>query len=415
MDVHSMSVRARRAFNASFVAMVVGLPLLTWYFAVAFVSHDATLVWPDAAFWRSVEPPSAPVVAAYLGWLALQAALFAWLPGRTTTGVVEPDGRRHRYRLNGFMALSVTVGAAVAAVVAGLVPGGIFYDVWGALVTTANITVLVGCVAVCAIGRRQATPDERRLNWLEAYTLGACRNPRVGRFDLKFFCESRPSMILWVLIDLSLAAKQFELHGTVSNAMILVCAFQILYVADYFWFEDAILSTWDIKNENFGFMLGWGCLVWIPFSYALQPLYLVHHPEPLPALGAAGIFALNALGFLIFRSSNLQKHRFSSDPTREIWGRKPEVIETEQGNRLLASGWWGLSRHANYLGDWLMGLSWSLTTGFGALLPYFYPIYFAILLLHREWRDNRHCAAKYGDDWRRYTQRVRWRIVPWVY
>ena len=42
-------------------------------------------------------------------------------------------------------------------------------------------------------------------------------------------------MILWVLIDLSLAAKQFELHGSVSNAMLLVCFFQILYVTDYFY------------------------------------------------------------------------------------------------------------------------------------------------------------------------------------
>ena len=65
-------------------------------------------------------------------------------------------------------------------------------------------------------------------------------------------------MILWVLIDVSLAAKQLELTGTISNAMLLVCFFQILYVVDYFYFEDAILTTWDIKHENFGFVLGWG-------------------------------------------------------------------------------------------------------------------------------------------------------------
>jgi protein-S-isoprenylcysteine O-methyltransferase Ste14 len=218
-----------------------------------------------------------------------------------------------------------------------------------------------------------------------------------------------------VLLDLSFAARQVELHGTLSNAMVLVVFFQILYVVDYFYFEDAILTTWDIKHENFGFILAWGCLVWIPFSYSLQPLYLVSHPEPLPTWAAIGIFLLNALGFFIFRTSNLQKHRFSSDPMEPIWGEKPEFIQTERGTLLLVSGWWGIARHANYLGDWLMGLAWSLNCGFARALPYFYPFYFAILLLHREWRDARHCAAKYGADWRRYTARVRWRIVPGIY
>jgi protein-S-isoprenylcysteine O-methyltransferase Ste14 len=154
---------------------------------------------------------------------------------------------------------------------------------------------------------------------------------------------------------------------------------------------------------------------WIPFAYSLQPLYLVAHPEPLPWWGAAGVLLLNLLGFTIFRSSNLQKHRFSSDPMEPIWGEKPEFIRTQHGNLLLTSGWWGISRHSNYLGDWLMGLSWSLTCGFGRLLPYFYPAYFALLLIHREWRDAKHCAKKYGADWDRYTAKVRWRIIPGIY
>ena len=98
-----------------------------------------------------------------------------------------------------------------------------------------------------------------------------------------------------------------------------------------------------------------------------------------------------------------------------IKSSEPEFIETERGGLLLTSGWWGISRHSNYLGDWLMGLAWSLNCGFGRLIPYFYPIYFAILLIHREWRDSKHCAAKYGSDWTRYTEKVRWRIIPGLY
>jgi protein-S-isoprenylcysteine O-methyltransferase Ste14 len=410
-----MSPGTRAFFNASFVGMLVGLPLLTWYFAISFVYYDAELVWPDGAFWSHVEPPTLATVGFYLAWIAFQALLAALLPGRITEGAPLPDGRRLDYRLNGLAALVLTVALAAVCVGLGWVPASLLYDQFGALVTTTNLVVLLGCVWLLVVGRRQANAGERQLNWLEAYTLGACRNPRIRGFDLKFFCESRPSMILWVLIDLSLAGAQYAQHGTVSNAMILVVFFQILYVADYFWFEDAILTTWDMKHENFGFMLGWGCLVWIPFAYSLQPLYLVAHPEPLPWWGVAGILLLNLAGFLIFRQSNLQKHRFSSDPMEPIWGEKPEFIQTEQGRLLLTSGWWGIARHSNYLGDWLMGLAWSLNCGFGRLLPYFYPIYFAILLIHREWRDSRHCAAKYGNDWTRYTRKVRWRIIPGLY
>ena len=90
-------------------------------------------------------------------------------------------------------------------------------------------------------------------------------------------------------------------------------------------------------------------------------------------------------------------------------------VETSRGTKLLISGFWGMSRHSNYLGDLMMGLAWCLTTGFSAILPYFYIIYFVILLVHRERRDNDHCARKYGKDWEAYTARVPWRILPFVY
>ena len=40
-----------------------------------------------------------------------------------------------------------------------------------------------------------------------------------------------------------------------------------------------------------------------------------------------------------------------------------ESIPTSSGKRLLVSGWWGLCRHPNYLGDLIMALAWSLPCG----------------------------------------------------
>jgi protein-S-isoprenylcysteine O-methyltransferase Ste14 len=218
-----------------------------------------------------------------------------------------------------------------------------------------------------------------------------------------------------VAIDLSLAAKQYALHGVVTTPMLLVCAFHVWYVADYFFHEDAILTTWDIKHEKFGWMLCWGDLVWVPFTYTIQSYYLVDHPHELPVAGTIGIIALNLFGYVIFRGANIQKHRFRKNPERLIWGKKPEYIETARGSLLLTSGWWGIARHLNYLGDLCMALAWCLPTGFEHPLPYFYFVYFLILLVHRERRDHAMCQHKYGPDWDAYCRRVPWRIIPGLY
>ena len=52
--------------------------------------------------------------------------------------------------------------------------------------------------------------------------------------------------------------------------MLLVNAFHLLYVADGLWFEPCILTTMDITTDGFGFMLAFGDLTWVPFTYSLQ-------------------------------------------------------------------------------------------------------------------------------------------------
>ena len=53
--------------------------------------------------------------------------------------------------------------------------------------------------------------------------------------------------------------------------------------------------------------------------------------------------------------------------------------------------------------------------GWGMAISYFYVIYFAILLIHRERRDESKCMRKYGKDWEEYKKIVPWRIIPGVY
>ena len=76
--------------------------------------------------------------------------------------------------------------------------------------------------------------------------------------------------------------------------------------------------------------------------------------QELSWAAVAGIVALKALGYAIFRGANSQKDAFRRDPNAP-GVRHLRSLQTPSGRRLLVSGWWGIARHINYLGDWLMG------------------------------------------------------------
>jgi protein-S-isoprenylcysteine O-methyltransferase Ste14 len=122
---------------------------------------------------------------------------------------------------------------------------------------------------------------------------------------------------------------------------------------------------------------------------------------------------VNALGYAVFRGANGQKDAFRRDPDSPDVRHLP-YLRTTRGTRLLTGGWWGLARKINYTGDWIMGLSWCMLCGFDSIVPYFYAVYFAVLLVHRSIRDDRLCREKYGDDWDRYRSMVPYRFIPGI-
>jgi len=109
-------------------------------------------------------------------------------------------------------------------------------------------------------------------------------NPSLIGIDLKTWAI-RPGLIGWILINFSVAAKQYEITGTLANSMVLAQLFALTYAINHFFlFESVYLQTWDIISENFGLMLVWGDLVWIPFGFAIQPWYLLANPIDLNIL-----------------------------------------------------------------------------------------------------------------------------------
>jgi protein-S-isoprenylcysteine O-methyltransferase Ste14 len=197
--------------------------------------------------------------------------------------------------------------------------------------------------------------------------------------------------------------------------MAVAVALQTLYVCDALWSEAAILTTMDIVMDGFGFMLAFGDLAWVPAMYSLQPRFLavaVGAHAPSAAFALAGAVA-GCAGFYVFRAANAQKDTFKTNPTHPSVARLPVIVH--ENGRLLAGGWWGAARHVNYAGDLLLALGMSICTGVASPFTYFYPAYFAVLLWHRELRDDHKCSHKYGKAWEEYKRRVPYAIVPGVY
>ena len=296
------------------------------------------------------------------------------------------------------------------------------YDEWLPLIT---ISVLVSFLlsAYLYISSLLSTPSSspsaylaphgQTSNRIYDFFVGRTLNPRLLSVDLKYLCELRPGLVGWILVDASFASVAWA-RGTLTASMVLVLLFQAVYVVDALWSEEAILTTMDITTDGFGYMLVFGDLSWVPFTYSLQARYLVDRPTTLHPAALAVVLALELIGLAVFRSSNNEKNTFRTD-AQHPFTRSARYLSTHTGGRLLLSGWWGRSRHPNYAGDWLMALSWSLLCGVQHPIVYFYPLYFAVLLIHRQRRDDHKCGQKYGRDWDKYCALVPYRIIPFIY
>uniref|UniRef100_A0A8D2ZGK4 Delta(14)-sterol reductase LBR n=1 Tax=Scophthalmus maximus TaxID=52904 RepID=A0A8D2ZGK4_SCOMX len=391
---------------------------------VLFMALQVNLEDPSLA---NFPPPLPPLEAFWdaqafgfvILWILFQVVLYILPVGKLSEGMSLRSGKRLKYRTNGFFAIAVSAVAVAAAVHQGV--DLTYIHSHFLQLATASFLVSVLLSVYLYVRSRYAAPEQLALggnsgNVVYDFFKGHELNPRIKDFDLKFFCEMRPGLIGWCLINFAMALAEMKQHGldAPSYSMILVNLFQLLYVADGLWNEEAILTTMDLMHDGFGFMLAFGDLVWVPFTYTMQSYYLVSHPNPLSVPAVAALVTLKLGGFYIFRKSNSQKNNFRRNPSDPKLSHL-KTIPTATGKSLLVSGWWGVVRHPNYLGDLIMALAWSLPCGFSHLLPWYYMIYFIILLVHRDCRDMSECRRKYGSAWEEYCRTVRYRIIPRVY
>ena len=332
------------------------------------------------------------------------------LPARRVEGY---SGEPLRYRLNGPLVLVVCVGVWLAAGSSGVMP----WDwLWTHRWSGAAGAFVLGLIVTAAVVLTAPGQGDSLLT--ELY-LGRRVNPRMfnHRADAKMFLYLAGAILLELNL-LAFAAQHFIAYpDDPSPGVVLYVAFFTWFVCDYLIFEHVHLYTYDLFAERVGFKLVWGCLVWYPYFYVVglwSVADLANPNSPAWLLAVATLVFL--AGWTLSRGSNMQKYSFKREPQTVFLGWLAPKAFSDGERRVLYSGFWGVSRHVNYLGELMMACGLALSLGW--LLepgPWLYPLYYLALLLPRERDDDRRCAEKYGQLWEQYRRKVPWRIVPRVY
>ena len=215
---------------------------------------------------------------------------------------------------------------------------------------------------------------------------------------------------------LSFAAFHLEHATTINPGFLPACGMLTWFCFDYLIFERVHLWTYDFIAERVGFKLGFGCLAFYPYFYSIPLWFTAELPDPgLPPLLTA-LFAVIFLGgWVLTRGANMQKYVFKTSPERKFLWIAPEVL-SDGRNSLVVNGFWGVSRHINYLGETIQAVAIALAAGyFGVWAVWLYPLYYVALFISRQVDDDKVCRAKYGPLWDDYTSKVRFKIVPGLY
>jgi len=347
----------------------------------------------------------------YLLMLALHLAL----PARKVAGYVndERTGRPLTYRLNGpLVLLSVVVLWVVLGSTGVLAWDWLYEHRWPGLIGSCVLGV---SLSVAAFG--SAPPTGRSL--LADLYFGRSLNRQFfgARVDAKMFLYLVGAAMLGLNL-LSLTAHHVMRFGSDMSAGVLLYSILFMwFIVEYLVFERVHLYTYDIFAERVGFKLVWGCFVFYPYFYAVGLWATADMPDPetpwwLLLISAVIFFG----GWILTRGANMQKYWFKRHPDQAFLGFMEPRILDDGRHALLCSGFWGISRHVNYLGEVLQAVGLTLVLGYPDVwVAWLYPLYYVLLFVARERADERRCAEKYGDLWAEYVREVPRRIVPWIY
>ena len=344
---------------------------------------------------------------------AIITILHYYLPGRLVTGYVRNSqtGVLLKYRLNGILVLIISIMLWFLLGFVGWVSFDWLYLIrWYSLAGASAFGLIFSFIIVLPY------PSTGK-SWVDDIFFGRLENPPSGnrKIDAKIWLYLIGAIMLQLNV-LSFVAHHYIVFGEISSGVFLCGSMLTFFVWDYLTFEKVHLFTYDFFAERVGLKLGWGCLTFYPYFYLISLWSSINLQNPhTPAWLLFCFLLIFISGWILSRGANMQKYYFKTQPEKRFLGIKPEIIS--DGNlTLLVNGFWGVSRHINYMGEILMGLAVALSIGYpGRLWVWFYPLYYVALLLPRQIDDDKRCSSKYGNLWKNYTKKVKYRIIPYLY
>lgn len=408
--------------------------------------------------------PSAKAWAMYWTFFVFEGACYCLMPGIWQKGKPLPheNGLRLDYYCSAMWSWWTTIIVALGLHFSGLFKLYTIIDEFGPLMSVAIISGFLVSIIAYTSAIYRGKQHRMTGHLMYDFFMGAELNPRMfGILDFKMFFEVRLPWYILFLITLGTAARQYENYGYVSGEVGLLLLAHWLYANACSKGEELIVPTWDMYHEKWGFMLIFWNLAGVPLTYCHCTIYLANHD---PATYVWNKYALAALYvaylfvYWVWDSTNSQKNRFRAKQSGGVISRKafpqvpwqtienPRFLTSENGGTILADGWCtsnpassskvfpfpfppspfprdpifpnpdissvldAYARKIHYTCDFFFAMSWAGVTGFRSPFPWFYPLFFTAMIIHRTIRDTQKCRAKYGKAWEEYE-----RLVPWVF
>ena len=156
---------------------------------------------------------------------------------------------------------------------------------------------------------------------------------------------------------LSFAAHHFLTYpDDPSPGVVLYVALFSWFVCDYLIFERVHLYYLRPVRGAFGVQASVGA-AWLGIPTSMPSGFgpRLICPTPMRPLGCwFWPCWFSSLAWVLARGANMQKFTFKQDPQRAFLGRIEPKAFSDGERQVLHSGFWGVSRHVNYLGEILM-------------------------------------------------------------
>jgi 7-dehydrocholesterol reductase len=124
-------------------------------------------------------------------------------------------------------------------------------------------------------------------------------------------------MMLWQILILSFLISGFQLNGFNFNHFFNF-VLQSFYIFMFFRWETGYFNTLDFIMDKTGWMLVWGCLVWIPSLYTFSSFFLVKNAHNLGHILEIGILILGILAIWFHSEADRQKELFKNAKGKSV-------------------------------------------------------------------------------------------------